>query len=164
MNYCGYYTSPIGILKIEVIDQHIVGLAFAVKIYQSFENEVVLQCKKELDEYFNGTRESFDVSTKIVSGTDFEISVWEELKKIPYGKSLSYQDVAKRIGNPNAARAIGNSNRKNPIIIICPCHRIIQKNGKIGGYIGGNAAKQYLLELEHKSLLKKISPNKAILK
>ena len=146
MNYCGYYTSPIGILKIEVIDQHIVGLAFAVNIYQSFENEVVLQCKKELDEYFNGTRESFDVSTKIVSGTDFEISVWEELKKIPYGKSLSYQDVAKRIGNPNAARAIGNSNRK------------------IGGYIGGNAAKQYLLELEHKSLLKKISPNKAILK
>ncbi len=164
MNYYGYYTSPIGILKIEVIDQHIVGLAFAFKIYQSFENEVVLQCKKELDEYFNGTRETFNVSTKIVSGTDFEISVWEELKKIPYGKSLSYQDIARKIGNPNAARAIGNSNRKNPIVIIYPCHRVIQKNGKIGGYIAGNTAKKYLLELEHDFLLKKISPNKAILK
>ena len=104
---------------------------------------------KQLDEYFNGKRKAFDLPLSI-EGTNFQKTVWEELLKIPYGETLSYKDIAVRIGNPKAARAIGGANNKNRIPIIIPCHRVIGKNGALVGYSNGPEIKEFLLNLESK--------------
>ncbi|MDO5305693.1 MAG: methylated-DNA--[protein]-cysteine S-methyltransferase, partial [bacterium] len=82
-------------------------------------------------------------------GTPFQKKVWAELLKIPYGKTVSYQDIAVSIGNPDACRAVGMANNKNPIPIFIPCHRVIGKNGNLTGYAGGLDCKQALLEIEN---------------
>ncbi|HHY13525.1 MAG TPA: methylated-DNA--[protein]-cysteine S-methyltransferase [Thermoanaerobacterales bacterium] len=105
----------------------------------------------QLDEYFNGSRTKFDLPMNLV-GTEFQKSVWNVLKDIPYGKTLSYKEVAIKVGKPKAARAIGQANNRNPISIIIPCHRVIGADGSLTGYGGGMDAKRYLLELESKYL------------
>lgn len=82
------------------------------------------------------------------TGTPFQQQVWKELQKIPYGATRSYQDIAVAIGNPKAVRAIGQANHRNPIMIVVPCHRVINKNGSLGGFGGGLEVKKYLLDLE----------------
>ncbi|NWF89976.1 MAG: methylated-DNA--[protein]-cysteine S-methyltransferase [Ignavibacteriaceae bacterium] len=101
----------------------------------------------ELKEYFNGERKKFNVPLDI-EGTEFQKKVWNELMKIPYGKLKTYKEVAIRIGNKNAVRAIGRANSTNHIPIIIPCHRVIASNGSLGGYSGGISLKEKLLELE----------------
>lgn len=101
----------------------------------------------QLNEYFLGKRQKFDIKIN-PTGSEFQKKVWSELLKIPYGKTKSYQKIAKAIGNPNAQRAVGSACNKNPIMIIIPCHRVISKNGKIGGFAYGNTIKQQLLEIE----------------
>lgn len=103
--------------------------------------------KLELDEYFNKQREKFTISFKLI-GTPFQIKCWETLNKIPYGKTISYKEEAKNIGNEKAYRAVANANGKNNLSIIIPCHRVISNDGKIGGYTGGVWIKEYLLNLE----------------
>ena len=83
-----------------------------------------------------------------LKGTPFQMKVWEELRKIPYGETLSYGQIAENVGNPKAARAVGMANNKNPIMIIVPCHRVIGKNGKLVGYAGGVDIKEKLLKIE----------------
>ena len=115
------------------------------------ETSLIKNTKQQLDEYFAGKRKKFDIPIKL-DGTDFQIKVWKELLKIPYGETCSYLDIAKCIGNPKASRAVGMANNKNKIIIIVPCHRVIGSNKKLVGYACGLDVKEKLLELERESL------------
>ena len=117
--------------------------------YYEYEDTVLKQTTKELDEYFEGKREEFDVPLLMV-GSDFQKSVWQALLKIPYGETSSYKNQAKMIGNEKAVRAVANANGANAISIIIPCHRIIGSNGTLTGYAGGLELKQRLLEIENK--------------
>ncbi len=108
---------------------------------------ILSQTSEQITEYFAGKRKAFDLKLQF-SGTDFQQQVWRQLTKIPYGKTVSYRDIAKRINNPNAVRAVGSANGKNPFCIIVPCHRVIAADGSIGGYAGGVEMKRKLLELE----------------
>ncbi len=108
---------------------------------------ILLKTIKQLEEYFFGKRKSFDLSLDFV-GTSFQKQVWRELSKIPFGKTVSYKDIAKRINNPRAVRAVGTANGKNPLCIIIPCHRVIASDGSIAGYAGGVSIKEKLLDLE----------------
>lgn len=107
-------------------------------------NEVI----KILKDYLKGHIKEFNLDLYI-EGTEFQKSVWSELLKIPYGEVVSYSYIAEKIGKPKAVRAIGGANKNNPIPIIIPCHRVINKDGSLGGYMGTNTAlKKYLLKLE----------------
>lgn len=114
---------------------------------ETYSNKVLEECKNQLLEYFDGQRKYFDCKFS-AKGTDFQKRVWNELLKIPYGKTISYKQLAEKIGSPNAYRAVANANRLNPIPIIIPCHRVIGSNGKMIGYASGLDKKIYLLKLE----------------
>lgn len=101
----------------------------------------------QLAEYFTGKLEEFDIPFDI-EGTPFQKQVWQQLSKIPFGKTCSYKDIAIKIKNPKAVRAVGTANGSNPICIIIPCHRVIAADGSIGGYAGGLSIKRQLLALE----------------
>lgn len=111
------------------------------------ETELINKTYKELDEYFRCKRKTFDIPLKI-EGTEFQKKVWNALLEIPYGETRSYLDIAKRVGNPKASRAVGMANHNNKIIIIIPCHRVIGSNKKLIGYAGGLDVKERLLKLE----------------
>lgn len=110
-------------------------------------NKHIEQVKSELDEYFKGNLKSFKTPL-VYLGTDFQVNVWNKLKKIPYGKTISYVELAEEIGLKGASRAVGTANGMNRIAIIIPCHRVVNKDGRLGGYGGGLWRKQLLLELE----------------
>ncbi len=114
------------------------------------ENDHIRQVKRELAEYFAGSRQTFDVPLH-TPGTDFQQSVWQELLKIPYGKTRSYQAQAEKLGKPKAVRAVANANGCNRIAIVIPCHRVIGKNGHLTGYAGGLERKKWLLEHESRN-------------
>ena len=101
----------------------------------------------QLEEYFAGTRQIFDLPLHPV-GTPFQLAVWKELERIPYGVTISYGEVARRIDQPAAVRAVGAANGRNPLPIIVPCHRVIGSTGRLTGFAGGLDAKAFLLELE----------------
>lgn len=112
------------------------------------ENAAVLElCTKELDAYFAGELREFSVEIS-ADGTEFRRRVWAELLKIPYGETISYAELARRVGNPKASRAVGGANHHNPINIIVPCHRVIGADGALTGYGGGLENKRILLEHE----------------
>ncbi len=118
--------------------------------HANFENGVsptIEMAKTQLDEYFAGQRRVFDVPLLFV-GTDFQKTVWNELLKIPYGKTISYGDMARNIGMPKAVRAVANANGANSMSIFAPCHRVIGSDRSLTGYGGGLKAKEYLLRLE----------------
>jgi len=102
---------------------------------------------KQLQQYFNGERYEFDLPLA-PEGTSFQLEVWRALERIPYGETISYLDLAKRIGKAAAVRAVGAANGANPLPIVIPCHRVIGHNGKLTGYGGGLEKKQYLLSME----------------
>lgn len=126
---------------------------FVKFLKRQFKDEIVYTKRKfkkesqQLREYFNGTRKRFGLRFTL-SGTDFQKMVWRQIAKIGYGKTLSYSDIAKRINNRNAVRAVGSACGKNPIPIIIPCHRVISKDDSIGGFGGGISLKKKLLNLE----------------
>lgn len=107
------------------------------------------QAVRELTEYLKGDRKRFDIKLDVTGGTPFQRRVWQELAKIPYGKTISYKEIAARIERPRAIRAVGTANGKNPVSIIVPCHRVIAASGKLGGYAGGLKIKTKLLSLEN---------------
>ncbi|MCP4670657.1 MAG: methylated-DNA--[protein]-cysteine S-methyltransferase [Desulfobacula sp.] len=152
MNYC-YFQSPFG--KILLTGNELLeSIHFPLnKIKKEpgldfiYNEKPFLQVLKQLQAYFKGELTKFNLEFKI-QGTSFQKKVWQELVKIEYGETISYGEVAKKIGNPKAARAVGMANNKNPIPIIIPCHRVIGKNGSLTGFGGGLEIKQYLLELE----------------
>ncbi len=111
------------------------------------DDEILEQTRKQLDEYLNRTRTSFDVPLLMV-GSDFQKAVWNALMEVPYGHTDSYLDLAKAIGNEKTVRAVAGANGANAIAIIIPCHRILGSNGELVGYAGGLAVKKHLLDLE----------------
>ncbi len=119
-------------------------------------SEVLDAAAEQLDEYFAGERRNFDVLT-LSGGTEFRGDVWWELIRIPYGQTISYAGLAARIGRPSAVRAVAGACAANPLAIFIPCHRVIAADGSLGGYSGGLAAKQHLLDIETKPLLRLLS-------
>ncbi|MEO6502130.1 MAG: methylated-DNA--[protein]-cysteine S-methyltransferase [Jatrophihabitantaceae bacterium] len=105
------------------------------------------QARAELEEYFAGRRDDFDVPLN-PRGTAFQRAVWQALRQIRYGSTMSYRQVAEQVGNPKAVRAVGSANSRNPISIIVPCHRVVGSDGKLIGYAGGFSAKRWLLDHE----------------
>ena len=142
-----------GICLLEFSDRRMLDAQFTTlrKLFKSpivpGENKHILLLKKELQKYFEGTLKEF-TTPLIYPGTDFQNKVWNELLKIPYGKTLSYEELAKKVGVPKGQRAVGHANGLNRIAIVIPCHRVVNKNGNLGGYGGGLWRKQRLLELE----------------
>ena len=146
-----YYNSPIGIFEFQIYENKLISLKPSEKIgLSSKENELSKKIRHQLDEYFSNKRKYFDIPI-LLKGTPFQKNVWEELKKIPYGKTSNYQEIANKINNKNAQRAVGNSCNKNPILIIIPCHRVIPKSAKLGGFAYNNKIKEFLLNLESKT-------------
>ena len=143
-----YNKSPIGILEIELENdtiqrRRVVESCSKISERTGYFAEVV----KQLDEYFARKRTFFDLNIS-PKGTDFQKRVWEELRKIPYGETTSYQEIAQAIEKPSAQRAIGSACNKNPILLIIPCHRVISKSGKLTGFACGIEQKEQLLKLE----------------
>ena len=115
--------------------------------FEEGTSEVIEKAASELDEFFAGKRKTFDVPL-LFAGTDFQKNVWNELLKIPFGKTISYGEMAQHIGMPKAVRAVANANGANSLSIFAPCHRVIGSDRSLTGYGGGLPAKKFLLELE----------------
>jgi methylated-DNA-[protein]-cysteine S-methyltransferase len=144
----GYFQSPIGWLEIRVTKKGIVSLEYAhERGEQGNRSPILSKVKDQLKEYFEKKRTAFTIPVDL-EGTDFQVIVWKELKKIPYGKTTTYHDLARHLGDPNSDRAVGHAVGKNPINIIIPCHRVIAQDGKLTGYRGGLWRKKWLLEFE----------------
>ena len=142
------YNTKIGKLKIEYENYVLTGIAYTEnEKEQGIRSELSDKTVLQLEEYFDGRRKEFDIPIKL-RGTEFQKKVWNELLKIPYGETVSYKEIAIKIGNPKACRAVGMANHNNPILIIVPCHRVINENKKLGGYALGLDLKRRLLELE----------------
>ena len=142
-------SSPLGFTKIVGDDDGIASITVLnseEKITDIIPVELE-DCVFQLQEYFDGKRKDFDIKLN-PEGTDFQKKVWNQLLEIPYGKTLSYLDLSKRLGDIKAIRAVANANGKNPIWIIIPCHRVIGSDGSLTGYAGGLNRKQWLLEHE----------------
>ncbi len=147
-----YIKSPVGELELMEDGQGICGLSFGHTDKEADEEDtlLLLEAKKQLNEYFEGKRKKFDLPLSL-HGTDFQMRDWQALLAIPYGETRSYGEIAKTIGCPKGSRAVGMANRNNPVAIIVPCHRVIGSDGKLTGYAGKNKAldiKEYLLKLE----------------
>ncbi len=144
----GYYKSPVGIIEIEEEEGKIVGLKFT-SCAQVVDNSsgVIGKCEEQLSEYFAGKRKEFELEM-VLKGTKFQQKVWRELAKIPYGKTVSYREIARNVGNEKAVRAVGTAIGRNPIAIIVPCHRVIGTDGSMTGYAYGVELKRKLLDLE----------------
>lgn len=147
-----YYDTKIGRIGIEDNGSAITKIYFANKhneeeIINGNETILLKEAIKQLNEYFDGKRSSFDLPME-PKGTEFQNKVWNALKEIPCGETRSYGEIARIIGNEKASRAVGMANNKNPIPIIVPCHRVIGANGKLVGYAGGLDIKEKLLDLE----------------
>lgn len=116
-------------------------------IYEEGESDVIAEAISQLDEYFAGKRREFSIPI-VFTGSEFQCRVWEELMKIPYGVTISYAELAHRINNPKAVRAVASANATNPISVFVPCHRVIGSNHRLTGYGGGLEAKRILLAIE----------------
>ena len=148
--------SPVGELTLVARDKGLVAILWEndspdrVKLGATQEDAthpVLAAAEAQLREYFAGTRTRFALPLDF-RGTDFQKSVWAELLAIPFGETRSYGEIAMKLGRPKASRAVGAANGRNPISIVAPCHRVIGSTGKLTGFAGGLAAKEYLLELE----------------
>jgi methylated-DNA-[protein]-cysteine S-methyltransferase len=148
--------SPVGNLKLIATDKGLAAILWEddpegrVRLATLVENKthpVLLKTESELQEYFGGRRTTFSVALDAI-GTEFQRNVWRALSEIPFGETRSYLDIAKRVGNVKAVRAVGAANGKNPISIIVPCHRVIGASGKLVGFAGGLKTKSHLLQLE----------------
>jgi methylated-DNA-[protein]-cysteine S-methyltransferase len=156
MQYFDYYDSPLGQMLLVAGDTALTGLHFIDEKYypgiaaawqQTPDAKMIARARRQLDEYFGGTRIAFELPVE-PEGTAFQCGVWRELQRIPYGTTISYGTLAQRIGKPSASRAVGAANGRNPISILIPCHRVIGANGDLTGYAGGMARKNALLRLE----------------
>ncbi|KAB0652589.1 methylated-DNA--[protein]-cysteine S-methyltransferase [Acinetobacter bohemicus] len=150
--------SPVGILKLVATENALVAVLWEnenpkrvrlAELIEQVNHPILLETQKQLREYFAGTRQQFDLPLDF-EGTVFQKKVWQALLCIPFGETRSYRDIAEKVGNIKAVRAVGAANGKNPISIIAPCHRVVGVNGKLVGFAGGLNNKEILLGLEKK--------------
>ena len=153
--YSTYHSFPACVLQITGTDEHIAAITFCAE-KPALEEEpasplppVIQQCIKELHEYFEGGRQQFSLPFS-QNGTSFQQRVWNELLAIPYGATISYLELSKRLGDPKAIRAAASTNGKNKLAIVVPCHRVIGANRELVGYAGGLSQKRWLLQHEAK--------------
>jgi methylated-DNA-[protein]-cysteine S-methyltransferase len=151
--YTAYYSSPIGLIEVTGNEEGIISVLFidAKKKSPTTIHPCLKECIYQLDEYFKGIRKEFGVKIN-PKGTSFQQKVWDKLLTVPFGKTASYLEISKMIGDAKATRAVGNANGSNPISIIVPCHRVIGVNGKLVGYGGGIKRKEWLLDHERNTL------------
>lgn len=150
MKYKHTYKTAIGKIEITEEDGYIIGINFNTESrIEDKETELIKETYKQISKYLEGKRKTFDIPIKM-QGTEFQKKVWKELIQIPYGETRSYKQIAEKIGNPRASRAVGMANHNNPIAIIAPCHRVIGTNKKLVGYAGGIDIKEKLLKIEEK--------------
>ena len=151
--------SPVGRLKLVAGDEGLAAILWEndppsrVRLNLVAEDEnhpVLLQAERQLNEYFAGRRTSFDMTLDF-AGTEFQRKVWQALLEIPFGETRTYGQIARQLGNPNAMRAVGAANGRNPISIVAPCHRVIGADGGLTGFAGGLKVKEYLLGMERGS-------------
>jgi methylated-DNA-[protein]-cysteine S-methyltransferase len=151
--------TPVGPLKLVASDRGLVAILWEndkpnrVRLPELAENPthaILLETERQLREYFAGNRESFSIPLDM-RGTAFQQNVWKALLQIPFGQTRSYRDLAQQLGYPQAVRAVGAANGRNPLSIIVPCHRVIGASGKLTGFAGGLHTKAHLLELEARS-------------
>lgn len=148
--------SPVGVLKLVASDKGLAAILWQdedphrVRVKADIEDKnhpVLLETERQLNEYFQGRRKSFSIKLDPI-GTKFQKEVWQALLDIPFGETRSYGQIARSLGNPQAMRAVGAANGRNPIGIVVPCHRVIGASGKLTGFAGGLKAKAHLLRLE----------------
>ena len=153
---CKTVKSPVGKLKLVANDRGLAAILWEndkpnrVRLSPIAENKkhpVLLETERQLNEYFDGRRDKFSVKFDF-KGTEFQTEVWQALARIPFGKTLSYGEIARQIGRPKAVRAVGAAIGRNPISIIVPCHRVIGSDGKLTGFAGGLETKASLLRIE----------------
>ena len=154
MILCRRIDSPIGPLMLAADDAGLRHIEFRDNRHPADrgdwhggDNDVLRATEAQLGEYFAGTRRDFDLPLS-PRGTDFQRQVWDELARIPFGTTISYAQLAQRLGNPNGTRAVGAANGRNPLPIVLPCHRVIGADGALIGFGGGLPTKQFLLRLE----------------
>lgn len=154
--YYSRINSPVGPLLVAVSRTGLAVLAFASelpakmagqKVEWQESAEATAAVRQQLDEYFAGKRRQFILPLDL-RGSDFQMSCWNELLRIPYGETRSYAEIARAVGRPNAYRAVGQSNHHNPVAIVVPCHRVLAAGTALGGYGGGLPTKAFLLRLE----------------
>jgi O-6-methylguanine DNA methyltransferase len=151
--YYSTWQSPIGPLTLIASERGLVALEFRTQLQRKSKatwlhsDDKLAPYRRELEKYFAGKLRDFTVPLDL-RGTDFQMRCWHALLKIPYGQTRTYADQARAVGRPKAFRAVGLANHDNPIAIIVPCHRVIASDGTLGGYGGGLALKQKLLDLE----------------
>ncbi|MEI6888564.1 MAG: methylated-DNA--[protein]-cysteine S-methyltransferase [Bacteroidales bacterium] len=144
-----FLKTPIGFIEITGSEKGIRSVYFLdFRVRLARIPHELKQAVDQLHEYFTGERKEFSVNLDL-EGSAFQLKVWNELTKIPYGMPVTYHELARRIGNINAFRAVGGANAANPISVIIPCHRVIGMNGRLVGYAGGLKRKKWLLEHEH---------------
>lgn len=149
------YASPLGTLLLAASDKGLCGLYFEQHKYfkgageweKDAQHPVLQSAVRQLDEYFTGKRSDFDLPLDL-AGTPFQQAVWQELMRIPFGSTGSYAEQARRIGKPDAVRAVGTAIGRNPVSIVVPCHRVLGASGSLSGYAGGLERKSFLLALE----------------
>jgi len=153
-SFSTYYHSPVGLLKISGTENYISEVSFFDKVQKTESRKknlppLMIQCLEQLIQYFQGERRVFELPIH-QPGTPFQQEVWSELMTIPYGKTISYLELARKTGDTKATRAVANANGKNNVAIIVPCHRVIGSNRDLVGYGGGLWRKKWLLEHEAK--------------
>jgi methylated-DNA-[protein]-cysteine S-methyltransferase len=150
MKHTAYIKTILGPIKISEVDGFITELLFVKDTYEISDKQktpLLEEAEKQIKEYLDGTSKRFDLPLA-AKGTEFQKTVWEALQRIPYGETRSYKQIATMIGRPDASRAVGMANGKNPILILTPCHRVVGSDGKLTGYAAGLEIKEQLLELE----------------
>lgn len=148
------HSTPVGELTLVATGNELSGVYLlgqrhrpAETVFGTLDQRAFAETGRQLDEYFAGTRRHFELPIRL-DGTSFQQTVWRALRDIPYGETRSYGELARAISRPNAARAVGLANGKNPLSIVVPCHRVVGANGSLVGYGGGVDRKRYLLDLE----------------
>lgn len=146
-----FYSSPLGTIEISASEEGITAARFlnedVLPLPASDAHPVLEEGVRQLDEYFRGERAAFSLPLQL-AGTEFQVRVWQELRRIPFGVTRSYLDIAEALGDRNAVRAVGAANGQNPIAVIVPCHRVIGSDGSLTGYGGGLWRKEWLLAHE----------------
>ena len=145
--YRGYYFCVLGIIEVKASESALLSVDFVLKKEEEKSTPLINECLKQLDEYFNKKRTTFTLPIEM-RGTPFQKQVWKSLTKIPYGKVVSYKDIAINIGKPSSVRAVANAIGANKHVVLIPCHRVIGSNNHLTGFRVGLDRKEYLLNLE----------------
>lgn len=145
--YHDHFATPLGLMEITADADAVHSILFVDTLQKVRSNTITALVKTQMRQYFDGAIEAFDLPMAPV-GTDFQKSVWQALMTVPYGQTCSYSDIAEKIRNAKAVRAVGAANGKNPMTIVVPCHRVIGSNGSLTGYASGIERKAWLLNHE----------------